>query len=116
MNDDVLDRRTIRTLRSFGEVPGKLLQEMLGDFLSEAPRLMADIDRSIAAKAYPAAARAAHQLAGISGCMGATRLALAANEVESSSGALSDQVVAASKAARTELELAVTAAAGVRSS
>ena len=116
MNDEVLDRRTISMLRSFGEVPGKLLQEMLGDFLAEAPTLMADIDRSIAAKSYPAAARAAHQLAGISGCVGATRLALAANAVEFSSDAPSDQVVAASKTARTELELAVAAAAGVQSS
>jgi HPt (histidine-containing phosphotransfer) domain-containing protein len=116
MNDDVLDRRTISSLRSFGEVPGQLLQEMLGDFLSEAPALMADIDRSIAAKSYAVVARAAHQLAGISGCVGATRLVLAANEVESSSGAPSDQVVAAAKTARTELELAVTAAAGVQSS
>jgi HPt (histidine-containing phosphotransfer) domain-containing protein len=115
VNDEALDRRTIRALHEYGVEPGTLLQELLEDFLTEAPSLMADIDRSVEQGACPAVVRAAHQLNGMSGHMGAFRLALAAGELETSARIGVPEMMAAAAAARSELDLAMAAAERLQS-
>jgi HPt (histidine-containing phosphotransfer) domain-containing protein len=107
----VLDARVITALRVFGGEPGELLQEMLLDFLTEAPSLTTQIERAVKDQAYDAAARAAHRLKGTSGHLGARRLAAVAAEVEVSARA-GDRHPATRAMARTraELDLAVAAA------
>jgi HPt (histidine-containing phosphotransfer) domain-containing protein len=108
---DVLDSRMIDALRAFGPEPGKLLREMLRDFLMEAPSLMEEVERAASEEAYAGVAGAAHQLRGSGGHIGALRLAAVAGEVEASARArVRSATSAATTSARTELDLAVVAA------
>jgi HPt (histidine-containing phosphotransfer) domain-containing protein len=112
--DDVLDERMVTALRGFGREPGRLLHQMATDFLVEAPSLVSEIERAVERHAHAIAARAAHQLKGVSGHIGAVRLAVAAGEVESSARSGEVQAMtAATAAARTELDLAIDAAGGL---
>lgn len=110
MPDDVLDPRMVSALRDFGREPGKLLREMVQDFLVEAPSLMVDLDRAVADRAYPIVASTAHRMKGASGHMGAVRLAAIAGEIEALARAGGgDAVASATAIAHTEVELAVAA-------
>ncbi|MEY2433005.1 MAG: Hpt domain [Acidimicrobiaceae bacterium] len=112
--EDVLDERMVAALRDFGREPGRLLHQMATDFLVEAPSLVSEIERAVEDHADAIAARAAHQLKGVSGHIGAVRLAVVAGEVEvSARSGVAHAMAAATTAARTELDLAVVAARGL---
>jgi HPt (histidine-containing phosphotransfer) domain-containing protein len=108
---DVLDQRVLDALRAFGRDPGKLLAEMVRDFVLEAPSLVTAIGRAVEHDDREAAARAAHRLKGMSGHIGARRLAMVAGEIESSVGTNLEHANATAVALMcTELELAASAA------
>lgn len=109
--DDVLDQRIVGSLRAFGGDPGQLLQELVHDFLIDAPSLMTEIERAVEENAYVIAARAAHRLKGGSEHMGALRLAVVAGEIETSArSGVRRATASATETARAELGLAVAAA------
>jgi HPt (histidine-containing phosphotransfer) domain-containing protein len=108
---DILNPRMVSSLRDFGPTRGTLLKLVVQDFLLEAPLLLADIERAVAGGDLGAVARIAHQMKGVSGHMGATRLATSVASLETKAKAgESDGVAAELTMARTELDLALTAA------
>jgi HPt (histidine-containing phosphotransfer) domain-containing protein len=107
---DVLDQRIVKALRSFGGEPGELLDALLHEFLVEAPSLVTEISVAVDQNAYASAARAAHQLRGISGHVGAARLADIAGAVEAATRTASRDAAASVATLRAELALVVTAA------
>src|ERR1700729_2664547 len=80
----VLDAHAVSALRAFGRQPGKLLGEMASAFLAETPALMAEIESTAATESLALTGKAAHKLKGVSGHIGAARLAAAAGAVEQS--------------------------------
>jgi HPt (histidine-containing phosphotransfer) domain-containing protein len=110
-----LDQHHLDALRAFGDAPGVLLGDMLDDFLVEAPELLAEIELAVEQDSYPAMAGAAHRLSGISGHLGALRLAGVANAVERDARAESVDVAVSTAATRTEVALAISAVSDLRS-
>jgi HPt (histidine-containing phosphotransfer) domain-containing protein len=107
---DALDQRIVNALRDFGSEPGALLGVMLQEFLIEAPSLVVEVERAVEDRACAPAARAAHRLCGISGHVGALRLARIASVVEVAADTGSRCDVAK---LRAELDLAVAEASGL---
>ena len=79
---DVLDQQVVGWIRNLGQEPGKLLEEIIGLFVAEAPDLIADIDAALAGGSSTGLARAAHRLKGAAAHIGAVRLSHTATEVE----------------------------------
>jgi HPt (histidine-containing phosphotransfer) domain-containing protein len=78
----IIDEDTVACLRSYGHEPGKILGELVESFLVEAPALLSQIEQATQGCAYEAAASSAHMLKGLSGLIGAGRLAAACGDVE----------------------------------
>jgi HPt (histidine-containing phosphotransfer) domain-containing protein len=111
--EEVLDQRMVGALRDLGPDRGKLLQEMVQDFVTEVPLLVAEIDRAVEHGAYEIAARAAHRLNGCSGHLGAVRLSAAARDIETWARTGGAQMASAAAITRTEMDLAITAVNGL---
>jgi two-component system, sensor histidine kinase and response regulator len=105
----VLDAPMIAALQAFGRQPGRLLADMLGAYLVEAPALLGEI---MAATRHGDAAigRAVHRLKGASSFIGASRVVNACDDLDHARP--SDRVGgrAALAAVRREVERATTAA------
>ncbi|HVL05342.1 MAG TPA: Hpt domain-containing protein [Acidimicrobiales bacterium] len=97
--DDVLDEQVLSWIRNLGQEPGKLLEEMVGLFVADAPRLMAEIDAALAGGSTAGLARAAHRLKGAAAHIGAVRLCRTATEVEARATAGTPQEASCTSAA-----------------
>ncbi len=105
--DAVLDEEVLRWIRNLGREPGKLLEEMIGLFLAEAPDLMGAIDTALASGDPQDLAGAAHRLKGAAAHIGARRLYRVAAEAEADARARTPQEAARTSATVHE-ELDVT--------
>lgn len=81
----------------------ELLKEIVGIFLEDCPRMVADLEHAIDASDTEAARRAAHTLKGSVSVLGAKALAAAAKEAEDAARA-GDVDAAAAAFARVEEE------------
>jgi HPt (histidine-containing phosphotransfer) domain-containing protein len=108
---EVLDQGMVSALRAYGPEKGRLLRSVAQDFVSEAPVLVAEIERAVDDRDLDAVMRIAHQMKGVSGHMGATRLAALADDLETSArtGRMTE-INSVLATARTELERAIAAA------
>jgi HPt (histidine-containing phosphotransfer) domain-containing protein len=79
----LIDPEAIENLRALN--PGDnddFLREIVGIFLEDTPRRIAELDQSLAAGDAPAFTRAAHSIKGSSSNLGALRLRAAAEKLE----------------------------------
>jgi two-component system sensor histidine kinase/response regulator len=79
---DVLDRATLDTLRELGGGSNALLAELADAFIDGAAEQMAVLHDAVVTADVAAAARAAHQLRGSCGTIGATTMVVLAEEIE----------------------------------
>ena len=69
--DDVLDQDRLDELRRMGPDGGSMLSALMESFVSRAPELLAALGAAVAGGDGPAAGRAAHELRGAAGNLGA---------------------------------------------
>lgn len=106
-----LDRLMVAALRDLSIPPGKLLQEMIIDFLDDAPAHLAEVRRALDDEYYPVAARAAHRLKAAGALLGAMPLAVLAARIERAAWATDGEGAASyAEAAATELGRVLSAA------
>jgi HPt (histidine-containing phosphotransfer) domain-containing protein len=80
MTTPAIDRSTFTELQETAGVD--FVAELVGTFLEEAPRMLAELRRALAARSADAFRRAAHSLKSNSNTFGAGRLAEMARELE----------------------------------
>ena len=80
MTTSVIDMPTFTELKE--TTSADFVAELVGTFLEEAPRMLAELRHALAAQSADAFRRAAHSLKSNSNTFGATRLAEMARELE----------------------------------
>jgi HPt (histidine-containing phosphotransfer) domain-containing protein len=84
--NDVLDREQIDLLLSLDDGNGKVLAEIVAEFLTTSADVRAQLLHAFGEGDLPAAQRASHTLKGASSNVGAARLAEVCAEVEARAG------------------------------